>query len=94
MDPPSGNGNPADTTNSDGAEDADEDERKPPAEVDGSKPAAPRKRKIDGKPEKTNHHERWKMMFDRLVAYKQKYGDTNVPNRYPENPQVCSVAAS
>jgi Helicase associated domain len=85
MDASLAGGHLADSTNT--CSDADEDDKKPPAMVYG---AAPRKRKRYGsKPEKTNHQERWQMMFDRLVAYKQKQGDTNVPNRYPKDPQVC-----
>ena len=82
----------ASQNSSDDDDDDDDDEegqKKPPAKEDGDIKVAPRKRKRDGKPEKTNHNTRWQMMFDRLVAYKQKHGDTNVPNRYPDDPQVC-----
>jgi hypothetical protein len=88
MSSPAGEGNSADGPDSAGDEDEDEDERKPPAKVDGDNATASRKRKRDGKAEKTNHHKRWQMMFDRLVAYKHQNGDTNVPNRYPEDHQV------
>ncbi|CAB9508531.1 helicase [Seminavis robusta] len=75
----------------DGGEDVDDDDKKPAAKDLGDATAPPkRKRKSDGKPEKTNHQERWQGMYDRLVAYKARFGDTSVPNRYPEDPQLGS----
>ena len=30
----------------------------------------------------------WNMMYDRLVEYKQRHGDTKVPQHYPKDPQL------
>jgi hypothetical protein len=33
---------------------------------------------------------RWERMFTRLLAFKEKYGDCVVPNRYPDDKQLGS----
>jgi hypothetical protein len=33
---------------------------------------------------------RWERMFTRLLAFKEKYGDCVVPNRYPDDTQLGS----
>ena len=38
--------------------------------------------------------DQWNQMLDTLVAYKEEFGDCNVPRKYSANPQLVSWVSS
>lgn len=86
--------------------DDDDNDKKPPAKEKGagdndnnkdnessassSSSLPSKKRKREGKAAKSNHQKRWEEMYHRLVEYHRLNGNANVPNRYPEDPQLGS----
>lgn len=72
----------------------DKDKEMPPLQLDGKKEVPKRKGEVLKRPQDasavvTRNGKTWNEMFDALVAYKARVGDTMVPDRFKTDDGVC-----
>lgn len=67
-------------------EDAESEVKRPPSYRGSKQPLEAVKKSKSNKNKCSGHHRQWDQMYERMVKYKETYGNCNVPVRYADDP--------